>query len=101
NLLYVAYGSRAKLTDTDIVLLIHKRVHIFSSFYLTTCVIVAFLTTALRQRNLRITSDLFKQGFQAGINDAFACKGKLLTLNELSLLVTYRHGGSSAHNAAH
>lgn len=102
HLLYIAYASKVRLRDTDIVLFLTKHIHSCSpSRYLDAGVIVGFVHTLLKKKNLHITSEVFKQGFQTGWQDAHACKDAVFTLNDLALLVTYRDGKDSAQNSGY
>lgn len=102
NLAYHAYTSKARVTATDVTLMIIKRLNARdTSPFLNYGVIVGFLATLIQKANLPPTSYAFNQGRFSGQEAYCQIRNRLLPLQELCTLIAEKHGKNSASHAGY
>ena len=102
-LAYEVHGKKARLYDTDIILLVVKQQkstchpRLFNIGYMVGC-----LTTLAHKGSYTLTTQAFDEGYQEGMQACCQFHHHQFTLSELACLISWQHrGNESAFNAGY
>ena len=98
HLTYMVYGKRARLYDTDVVMLIVARKALRqSSLWFNAGFIVGYLATLTQKGVYFSTDQSFCKGYQEG-KQAYLCLSKrhTFTISELCSLLSWQHQGHTS-----
>ncbi len=103
HLTYMVYGKRARLYDTDLVLLIVARKHArHDSLWFNTGFVVGYLTTLTQKGVYFPTNQSFCQGYQEGKHAYLRLRDYPLTTGALCRLLSWHdQGHTSAFNGGY
>jgi hypothetical protein len=104
HLSYMVHGRKTRIMDTDIVLLVsHYQNTLAHPLFFNNGFLVGFLTTIAQKGSDQLTNNSFCEGYHDG-EKAYIAIGKkyLLSLSELSALISWKHrGANGAYNAGY
>ncbi len=103
HLTYMVYGKRARLYDTDLVMLIVARKNArHVSLWFNTGFLVGYLTTLTQKGVYFPTNQSFCEGYQEGKHASLRLRDYPLTTDELCRLLSWQpQGHTSAFNGGY